>query len=158
DWWASRRTTSVTLMGFLAIVFFLPLVQGDQGVARVDDVALVHVDGGHGAVLGGDDLVLHLHGLQDHQGVAGLDGSAGLDLDVQDVAGHGRLDRHGAGGAGGGLGRSRGSGGGRGLRLGRGSRGRGGGSGGHRGGAGRGLLHADAVGDAIDGNGIVLHG
>ena len=67
DWWASRRTTSVILMGFLANVIhpaFL-LVHGDEQVAGVDNVALAHIDAGNGAVLRGADLVLHLHGLED---------------------------------------------------------------------------------------------
>ena len=63
-----------------------PLVHGNQNVTGVDGVALVDIDGSNGAVLRSDDLVLHLHGLQDDQHVASLDGCTGCDLDIQDVA------------------------------------------------------------------------
>ena len=65
-------------MGFLANVIhpaFL-LVHGDEQVAGVDNIALAHIDAGNGAVLRSADLVLHLHGLEDQQGVASLDGAA----------------------------------------------------------------------------------
>ena len=89
-------------MGFLANVIhpaFL-LVHGDEQVAGVDNVALAHIDAGNGAVLRSADLVLHLHGLEDQQGVASLDGVTGLDLDIQDIAGHGSGDGDGTGGTG----------------------------------------------------------
>ena len=59
------------------------------------------IDGSNGAVLRSNDLVLHLHGLEDDQHVASLDRSTGSDLDIQNVAGHGSLDGDGTGSTGG---------------------------------------------------------
>ena len=49
------------------------------------------------AVHGGGDAVLHLHGLQHHQGGAALHGVAGLDRDLDDLAGHGCREMAGSG-------------------------------------------------------------
>ena len=44
-----------------------PLTQGDQQVVGIDSGAHHGGDGLYGAVHGGGDLDLHLHGLQNHQ-------------------------------------------------------------------------------------------
>ena len=51
-----------------------------QNVAGVDGSALGNRDGGNGAVAGSKDLVLHLHGLEDEEDIAGLDRLTGRDL------------------------------------------------------------------------------
>ena len=79
---------------------YVGLRQHDQRVARADRRALGHNDLRHFAVLGGGNFVFHLHGFQHAQHRARLDRVANLDLHVQDVAGHGRLNgfaaRHGS--------------------------------------------------------------
>ena len=110
------------------------------------------IDGSNGAVLRSNDLVLHLHSLKDGQHVASLDGIASLDLDVQNVAGHGSLNSN-----------STGSTSGSGRSSSRSLGGSGSGRSSHRSGsngssASGSLLNRDAVSNAIDGNIVVLHG
>ena len=119
--------------------------------------ALLHHHLGDGAVLGGEDLVFHLHGLQHHQQLALLDGGTLGHLHPEDGAGHGGVHR---------LARGDGGGGGRGG-GGRGSRGGGGGRSGRGGGRGgvslvlvrqHGLarLHLHLVGAAVQGH-FIFH-
>ena len=60
-------------------------VQGKQQVAGLDGRALGDIDGRHDAVARRHDLVLHLHGLEDQQHVAALDGLAGGDLHIVEM-------------------------------------------------------------------------
>ena len=65
------------------------LADDAQNVAGVDSSALGNCNGGNGAGAGSEDLVLHLHGLEDEQQIAFLDGLTGGDLHIEDGAGHG---------------------------------------------------------------------
>src|SRR5687767_5349061 len=49
------------------------------------------------SLAGGAQLVLHLHGLDHHEPLGGLDAIPGLDHDFHDLAGHGRADVLGPG-------------------------------------------------------------
>jgi len=60
---------------------------GDDGIAFDDP------DRGHGSVLRRRDLVLHLHRLQDEEGVSAFDLEAEAGRDPDHAAGHGRTDR-----------------------------------------------------------------
>ena len=73
---------------------------GVQHIAGVDGIALANVNAGNGAVLRCADLVFHLHGFEDHDNIASLNSSACLDLDVQDGARHGSVDRNRTSGSG----------------------------------------------------------
>src|SRR5690606_38228675 len=68
------------------------LLQDDQDVALVHRRALGAADLRHRAGLLGLHGDLHLHGLEDDDGVALLDGVADRDLDLPDVRGHRGLD------------------------------------------------------------------
>ena len=80
----------------------LLLTQGDQQIVSVDSGAHGGGHGLHGAVHGGGDLDLHLHGLQHHQHVASLHGLAHGALHLEDIAGHGAVDSRLTGGHSGG--------------------------------------------------------
>ena len=70
--------------------------------------ALLYDHLSHGAVLGGEDLVFHLHGLQHYQQLTLLDGGALGHLYPEDGAGHGGVHGLARGGdSGGGGSRSR---------------------------------------------------
>ena len=73
---------------------------GVQHIAGVDGIALANVNAGNGAVLRCADLVFHLHGFEDHDNIASLNSSACLDLDIQDGARHGSVDRNRTSGSG----------------------------------------------------------
>ena len=66
--------------------------EDDQDIPRVDGLPAPHPNLRHRAVGGGKDLVLHLHGLEKQNEIAGLDDAADRDLDVEDLARHGRGD------------------------------------------------------------------
>nr|DAZ22942.1 MAG TPA: hypothetical protein [Caudoviricetes sp.] len=124
------------------------LADDAQNVAGVDSSALGNCDGGNGARAGSEDLVLHLHGLEDEEQIAFLDGLTGGDLHIEDGAGHGAGDSAGAGGSGG-LGSGSGSSGRRGSSSGSGSGSAGNGS---RGSAGDGSGSHAAAGSGLDGD------
>src|SRR5436853_7873582 len=64
---------------------------GDDGIA-LDDPDLLH-----DSILRRRNLVLHLHRLQDEEGISAFVLDAGAGLDPYDAAGHGRMDRQRSG-------------------------------------------------------------
>src|ERR1019366_408021 len=64
----------------------------DRGLGG-DDVSLPHVDRGHGSRPVGNDVVLHLHGLEDGDDIPDLDPVPGLHGHLEDQALHGSGDR-----------------------------------------------------------------
>ena len=63
--------------------------EGEQQVAGIDGGAGCHGDGSDAAGLGGDNLVLHLHGLDDHDDLTGSNGITGILAQTQNGAGQG---------------------------------------------------------------------
>src|SRR5579875_3243759 len=76
------------------------LLDDRDHVTPADRGPLGHSELGDGAVLVGRDRVLHLHSLEDANGLACLDRVADRDQDPDDGPLHGNGDRPGAGGAG----------------------------------------------------------
>jgi len=67
----------------------------EHGDDLVDDdgVAFDDPDLFHDSIVRRRDLVLHLHRLQDEEGISPFDLDADAGLDADDAAGHGRMDR-----------------------------------------------------------------
>ena len=68
------------------------VLKNDQRIALADRLALLHRNLLHGAGVLGLDRHLHLHRLEDHDGVSLVDRVAGRDLDLPDGAGDVSLD------------------------------------------------------------------
>src|SRR5437867_4879239 len=86
----SRRACSNDSLTAVSIGSLLDRADRDQLGVLVDLVALADVDGHDLAVPRRADLVLHLHGRQDHEPLPALDGRADLDLGAHDLPWHGR--------------------------------------------------------------------
>ena len=66
-------------------------LQDDELCPSADLVAFVAQQAGHDTVVGGGDLLLHLHGFEDEQRGAGFDVFAELYEDVDDLPSHGSM-------------------------------------------------------------------
>src|SRR3990170_1604319 len=69
-------------------------LEGEQHVAVGNGLAGCRLDTGDNAVAWRANRAFHLHCLERAQLLTEIDRVAGLDRDVQDVAGHGRFDLH----------------------------------------------------------------
>lgn len=91
-----KTTKRQRLFGYYAVRDFL--AECKQQIACIDGGAGCYGDGGNTAALGSDNLVLHLHGFDDHNDLAGCNGITGILAKTQNRAGQGRGDIGGTAG------------------------------------------------------------